>query len=374
MIQNVHLTLLMGPVVPVPVPREVVDALSSVKVVSGATDQNGFDLTFTLSSTSTLNTIMLLLPQIGPLFRVILIVTMGGMPKTLIDGVVVEHSVSPDVESGRTTLTLRGRDLTTVMGLIEFTGLPYPAMPPEARVALIIAKYAMYGLIPLVIPSLFTDVPNPVEKIPVHQGTDLEYVRELARQAGYVFYITPGPVPGTNVAYWGPEIKIGIPQPALNVNMDAHTNVERLSFSLNGARGTLPIVYVQIKETKTAIPVPIPAVDILNPPLGIIPVSQPNIEFLDDTAKMSFAQAIATGLSRASLSVDAVEGTGSLDVLRYGRILEARGLVGVRGAGQAFDGLYYVKSVTHDLKRGEYKQSFSLTRNGLVSITPKVPV
>ena len=54
-------------------------------------------------------------------------------------------------------------------------------------------------------------------------------------------------------------------------------------------------------------------------------------------------------------------------MLRYGRVLKARQLVGVRGAGMAFDGLYYVKSVTHTIKRGEYKQSFTLTRNGLVS-------
>ena len=49
-------------------------------------------------------------------------------------------------------------------------------------------------------------------------------------------------------------------------------------------------------------------------------------------------------------------------------------LVGVRGAGIAYDGLYYVNSVTHNLKRGEYKQSFQLSRDGLVSLTPKVPV
>jgi len=48
--------------------------------------------------------------------------------------------------------------------------------------------------------------------------------------------------------------------------------------------------------------------------------------------------------------------------------------VGVRGAGTAYDGLYFVKSVTSSIKRGEFKQSFSLTRNGLVSITPTVPV
>ena len=60
-------------------------------------------------------------------------------------------------------------------------------------------------------------------------------------------------------------------------------------------------------------------------------------------------------------------------MLRYGRMLKPRGLVGVRGAGVAYDGLYYVQSVRSTLKRGEFRQSFTLTRNGLVSITPKVP-
>ena len=59
---------------------------------------------------------------------------------------------------------------------------------------------------------------------------------------------------------------------------------------------------------------------------------------------------------------------------RYGRLLKARQLVGVRGAGLAYDGLYFVRSVTSTIKRGELKQEFDLTRNGLISITPVVPV
>jgi hypothetical protein len=55
-------------------------------------------------------------------------------------------------------------------------------------------------------------------------------------------------------------------------------------------------------------------------------------------------------------------------------VLKARGLVGVRGAGMSYDGLYYVKSVSSMLKRGEFKQNFTLTRNGIVSLTPTVPV
>jgi len=46
----------------------------------------------------------------------------------------------------------------------------------------------------------------------------------------------------------------------------------------------------------------------------------------------------------------------------------------VRGAGLAYDGMYYVNSVTHNIKRGEYKQNFSLSRDGLISPTPKVLV
>ena len=37
------------------------------------------------------------------------------------------------------------------------------------------------------------------------------------------------------------------------------------------------------------------------------------------------------------------------------------------------DGLHYVKSVTHNIKKGEYKQSFTLGRNGLISTLPRVP-
>jgi hypothetical protein len=308
------------------------------------------------------------------LLRVIIIVTINGMPQVLMDGVMTNQQVSPGSQPGQSTLTITGDDLTRVMDLVDFSGLPYPAMPPEARVALIIAKYAVFGMIPLVIPSLFTDVPIPIERIPIHKGTDLNYLKHLAREVGYVFYLDPGPAPGTNTAYWGPEIKIGVPQPALNLDMDPFTNVESLNFSFNTANTTLPIVFIQNQLTKVPIPIPIPKLNPLQPPLGVIPAPITNVTMLKDTAKLSPMQAIGRGLAEASRSADAVSGDGSLNVTRYGRILKARQLVGVRGAGPAFDGLYYVNSVTTNIKRGEFKQTFKLSRNALVSITPRVPV
>lgn len=374
LIKNIQLTLLVGPTVAIPAPRVVMDALQGVEVTSSAGARSGFQLTFGISNDSPLHTVLLLAAHASPFaLRVILVATVNGTPDVLADGVITRQELSPGQAPGSSTLTITGEDLTTVMDRQEFNGIPYPAMPAELRVALIVAKYAMYGIVPLVVPSFFPDIPIPVERIPSHEGTDLAYVNQLAADVGHTFYIEPGPLPGMNTAYWGPEIKVGVPQPALNTDMAAHTNVESLTFSISHKDTSLPVVFIQNALTKIPIPIPIPDVNPLQPPLGLIPPIPTRLEFMKETAKLSPMAALGRGVARAAGSADTVEGSGSLDVLRYGRVLKARRLVGVRGAGTAFDGLYYVKSVTSTLKQGEFKQRFSLTRNGLVSITPAVP-
>lgn len=375
MLKGINLTLMIGPAVPVPVPQSVLDALTSVTVTttSGET-ASGFELAFTLSNRSPLHTIFLLSGgAMPPIMRVLIVVTIGGTPQVLMDGVMLNHEVSPGSDAGHSVLTVKGKDLTAVMDVIDFSGIPYPAMPNFARVLLILAKYAMLGIIPMVIPEIVTDIPIPINRIPRHQGKDLGYIQKLAAESGYVFYVDPGPAPGTSVAYWGPEIKIGVPQPALNINMDAHTNVESLQFTFDKERKKMPVIFIQEEISKAVIPIPIPDITPLNPPLGLIPPIPPRIEPLYESVFASPLQAVMMGLAEASRSSDAVFARGSLNVLRYGRILKARQLVGVRGAGPAFDGLYYVKSVTHSIKRGEYKQNFELARNGLLSTVPRVP-
>jgi hypothetical protein len=241
------------------------------------------------------------------------------------------------------------------------------------RVLVCIAKYAALGVIPMVIPSIVDFPPLPVQQIPQQRGSDYAYVKRLAADAGYVFYMEPGPVPGTSKAYWGPEIRVGEPQPALTTNMDAQTNVEELSFSFDKERKAIPIVFFQEGISKAPIGIPIPDITPLNPPLGLIPPLPPRIEKLDDTAHMPAPQALMKGLAWAGQHSDSVFGNGRLDVAKYGRLLKSRQLVGVRGAGTPYDGLYYVKSVTHEIERGSYKQSFSLARNALISTVPTVP-
>jgi hypothetical protein len=374
MASPLYLTLLVGPVEAVPASKPVMDALTSVEVNVSATGTSGFQLTFSLANSSPLQTLFLLAGGAPvPIMRVILVATFGGLPQVVMDGVVKHTEVVPDAMVGSSKLVATGEDLTAIMDLVDLSGLPYPGLTPDLRVLTILAKYSVFGIIPEVIPMIAPDIELPVERIPTQKGTDLAYIRQLAKEAGYVFYLEPGPVPGTTQAYWGPQIKIGIPQSALNVNMDAFTNVESLNLHYEPQSSVLPIVFIQEPNTKLILPLPIPPVTPLNPPLGlIVPVPQ-KIEELEDTAKLSPGQAIMRGIARASETADVVSADGSLDVMRYGQILKARQLVGLRGAGLAYDGLYYVESTKHQIKLGEYKQSFSLKRNALVSNLPVVP-
>ncbi len=375
MLKGIHLTLMIGPAVLIPAPQPVIDALTSVQVTSGK-EKSGFQLTFAVSKDSPLLKTMLPAGYFDPMItRVVIVVTLGGFPNAIMDGIVTRQELAPSSEPGQSTLTITGEDLSVLMDVVEMPFMRYPATPAIGQIYLILAKYLAFGIIPLALPPFINDVPIPTHKIPTHQGTDLAYLKKLANEHGYVFYVDPGPLPGQSIAYWGPDIRIPVPQPALNVNMDAHTNVESLSFSLDGLAKKIVVLGVYDPLSgKVPVPIPLPNVNIFKPPLGRRLTPPAKVEFPD----WSFTEEVPTIVNKAlgvlARSSDAISASGSLDVLRYGHVLRSRMLVGVRGAGLAYDGLYYVNSVTHNIKRGEYKQSFQLSRDGLISNTPRVPI
>ena len=374
MLQGVTLSLRIG-IVPVPVPREVVEALVKVTVSSESEGgPSGFEMDFDLPARSPLRTLFLLTGGGSlPMIRVVLVVSINGQAQSIINGVATNIETNPG-DGGIGTLVVKGTDLTVLMNLLGKSGTPFAAMPPAVRVNLILSKYLALGVIPLVVPSILDIVPLPTKKIPQQRCNDYEYIKLLAEEVGHVFYMEPSPKPGISIAYWGPEIRIGQPQPALTTGMDAMTNVESLSFNFDKKSKRMPIVHFQLPAPKLPIKVRIPDVTPLNPPLGLIPPLPVKTESLDYTAKLSAPEALMRGLAFVSQNSDAVFGEGKLDVARYGRLLKARRLVGVRGAGLPYDGLYYVKSVTHEIERGSYKQSFKLARNAIVSTVRRVPV
>jgi hypothetical protein len=120
--------------------------------------------------------------------------------------------------------------------------------------------------------------------------------------------------------------------------------------------------------------VPIPPLPPLKiPPLAMQPERARRTTIARDTAQAGPAQAALAALSSATNAPDALGAEGEVDAIRYGHVLRARKLVGVRGVGLAHDGLYFVRRVTHTIAPGSYRQQFTLSREGTGSLLPAVP-
>jgi hypothetical protein len=370
---GIHLTLWIGPTVPWPVPPPMLEALESIEVKHSDEGRSGFQIVFQVGrgSTGMLDYPLLMSPQFNAFARVILVVTFGAMPQVLMDGIITNQQLNPGKTPGASTFTLTGEDVSVMMDREE-KNVEHPAQPDAVIALKLIGTYAQYGMIPMIIPPPSLDVPVPTERTPVQQATDLAYLQEIARRYNYVFYVTPGPVPGTNTAYWGPLIRVGVPQPAISYNMGPSTNVESLDFQYDA--DSPESVSGQVQDRTTNETVPVHSLAIRQIPLSArIPDLLRSRKRLFRESGASAAQALDRAQSMTDASTnEVVTVSGELNALHYGRILQARSLVGLRGVGYSYDGLYYVKEVTHTISKDSYKQRFTLAREGLGSLTPVV--
>jgi len=363
---GIRLILLLGDVVPLPASLAVMDALDTVQVTTGG-DGDGFQITFKLTRTPLLDFDLFQSGAVAPMKRVVIGVAFGIVPEVLIDGVITHHQIQPSNEPGLATLTVSGRDLKTVLDLEE-KNAQYPNQPDFIIFSQVIAGYGQYGLIPVPTPTV--DIPIELERVPRQQETDLAFVQRLAQRNGFVFYIEPVTL-GVNTAYFGPENRLSLPQPALTLDMGAATNLKSLSFQYDalapvGTTGTFVEPFF-----KTALPIPqLPTLKV--PPLALKPAPVYRTTITRETANQNPVKAGVTALAQAMNTPDAVTASGELDATRYGHVLRARKLVGVRGAGLSYDGLYYVKGVSHSMSRGTYSQSFTLSREGTGPTLPVV--
>jgi len=379
MLLGVNLSLLIGPTVPLPATPDIAEALQSASVTQNDEGRSGFQIVLQIGRagpTDLLDYRLLLNPLLRPFNRVILTALFNAIPRVLIDGLITNQQFSPGNEPGTATLTLTGEDVSVAMDM-DKKRAEWPAMSEMVIANVIIGSYAQYGLVPMVMPPPTIDQPLPIERTPVQQGTDLDYLKSMAQRFGFVFYVESGPVPGVNTAYWGPPNRTGLPQRALTVNQCPEMNVDSINFTYNGLAPTIVDDVVQDKLTNSSMPV-MTFASLRLPPLAAMPAlpfQLPNVRtsLLDQSSGLSIIEAYAHAQGVTDKSVDSVvTAQGELDALRYGDVLTPRGIVGLRGAGFTFDGLYYVKSVSHSISKGKFKQRFNLSREGTGAITPVV--
>lgn len=345
---------------PRPAPYEVVDSLVSLQVTNNDRERDGFQMDFSLGKDSLLEYGLLRSGVLDVKNRMIIMVIFGALPQVLIDGIITKHQVIPSNEPGRSTLHVTGEDISVKLSF-EDRSLTYRNQS-DSTIVKNILKDA--GFEPQVTET--DDTPRDTERIPTQRCNHLKYIQYLAQRNGFTFYVEPTNVPGTNNAYWGKEKREGGSQPALTMNMGAQTNVDGpINFSFNALEPSEPEVSIIDPLTKRAILIPLPSLFL--PSLTRNPAKPLRKTKSRDTANLSFAQALLKASMGVSEAFDVIVATGEVDAVRYGRALRARRLVDVAGVGQSYDGTYYVQQVIHNIRRlpsGEYKQSFTLNRDG----------
>jgi hypothetical protein len=373
---GVHLGLLIGPTVPVPAPRDITTALKSVEVRQADEGRSGFQLQFESGRDMPLGLMehpLLRNPLLEPFNRVVILVTLGVVPTVLMDGFITNSQLLPSNAAGGSTLTLTGQDVTVMMEMEE-KDTEWVGMPDALIAFSLLVPYAQYGVIPTVIPPAASEPVNPVERTPTQQGTDREFLAQLADYHGFIFFVKPGPMPLASTAYWGPRFPISVPQPALRVGMGPHSNVTSLNFGYDALKTEL--VEGVTQDPTVGVDFPIMSGPTIRPPLAMesgLVHNRGHVrrrQYRDSGDSTPGALIHAQAITDASSEV--VEATGEVDGLIYGAALQPRALVGVAGAGDSYDGMYYVKQVSHTIRRGQYKQSFTLTREGVGTTTPVV--
>jgi hypothetical protein len=210
-ISSIRLGLSVGPGLPDPAPARIMRALRAVEVTQTDTAPCSFQLTFQADQTAQGDFQIAEDDLLRPFRRVRVQVIVDGAPSTLIDGFITRHQYTPGNGPSPSAFVVSGEDVSVKMDLVSYP-LEYPAMEDSVIVAAVLAKWVALGIVPLIVPMPTSAV--PFSFVPQQNGTDRAYVHHLAQRNGNVFYVTPGPEPFTNVAYWGPRPGARCPPPS----------------------------------------------------------------------------------------------------------------------------------------------------------------
>jgi hypothetical protein len=363
---GIRLMLLAGSTIPLPVSQDVMTAFSTAMVTNDAENVDGFSLTFTLSKEQ-LDFGLISDGTFAPFTRVVIAVILGIDPEVLIDGWVTHQELSASDRAGMSTLTIIGRDMSAKLDLEE-KNKPFTARSDALIARELLLPLMTYGVIPTVTDT--TDFPIPMLRTPFQHETAFQFLKRIARRNGFVTYFEPVSV-GVSKAYWGPKIRGGLPQPSLAVNMGPDDTAKSISFTNDALAPVTPAGTFIDPFLHQSLPIPqLPSLRI--PPFSSSPATAYRTTLMRDTANKSPATSAIEMLAAGTNAPDAVDAQGECETARYGNILRARALVGVRGVGKTYDGIYYVSKVEHRIAVGKYDQRFSLKREGTGALLPVV--
>ncbi|MFJ1708989.1 phage late control D family protein [Kitasatospora sp. NPDC088346] len=279
------------------------------------------------------------------------------LPVFLFAGYAATRSVVYGETTGGSSVEFGGLDATGLMNLQDRTRA-WPNLP-DALIATQI--FAAYKLVPQVTPT------GPVliepEGTTVQRGSDLGFLRRLARRNGFEVYTLPQANTGIEVGHFHKVSADGPPVATLAVRAGDASGVTDLRIRHDMLRPTtatadaMDLRHSHQSAEVTAVSSLIGRTSVL---AGLSPTPRTRLTGTGLTGAGDLRTAAQALVDRAALAVVA-EGTvdASVGPLRPGDLIR------LAGAGPAYSGAWMVRKVVHRITPRAYSQRFTAARNAV---------
>jgi phage protein D len=199
----------------------------------------------------------------------------------------------------------------------------------------------------------------------IQRETDMQFLKRLALRNGYECYVD-----GSNGHFHKPRISQA-PQPLLAVHFGDETNVNHISFRVNGLtpadvemfqidRNNKEILDTAIGSSRQPLLGGTGYDDI---PGAGIRKGKVYIGMNTVTSHLEMTSLCEGFFHKAEWFVLA---EGEIPANLYGHVLKVRGTVTIKGVGETYSGVYYVTHVSHLFGASGYIQIFSAKRNAIM--------
>ncbi len=278
--------------------------------------------------------------------------------QTLIDGHVIETSVTFGAEPGKSVLTVVAMDGSVLMNLEEKVR-SWPATSDSDIASTIFGDYGFAAQV-----TATGQAHGEDQQTTIQRGTDIQFLQYLARRNGYECYVEADPQNGANTGHFHPPETQQQPAGVISVNMGEATNVDTFQLRYDMLRPVhAKVTGVEIEDaSEQQIAAESASLQLLGSE-ATVPGDKPRTVLIRHTGLgyggdwQTLAQAV---VDRSSWAVTA---EGELNTATFGAILRAKKTVNVRGIGRVFSGTYYVQRVLHTFTAEGHKQRFTLRRN-----------
>lgn len=291
----------------------------------------------------------------GQSVRVAVVLGAVPLPTFLFAGYVATRSVVYGETTGGSSVEIGGIDATGLMNLQD-QAKAWPNLPDAVIAAQI---FASYKLIPQVTPT------GPVliepEGTTVQRGSDIRFLRRLARRNGFEVFTLPQPNTGLEIGHFHAVTGTGAPVATLAVRAGSASGVTDLRISQDMIKPTAATAdaldgrHSGQSASVSSVSSTIGGTSVLS---QFSPTPQARLTGSGLTGSADLRTAAQALVDRSALALTA-EGTvdASVGPLRPGDLIR------LAGAGRTYSGTWLVRKVVHRITPEAYNQRFTAARN-----------